>query len=129
MGIRATIRINGKLMLATHWDGNPETLGRELAILRSKKMLNTTSIIRLASEHSINAAHPSIMRSAKKFNIMNKSATGGDIWNIKEYDDFAEYEYDISLKTKRIKCTPLGYNFDRPSAGYHNRIKKKSFYL
>lgn len=29
MGTRATIRINGKLFLSTHWTGDPECLNKE----------------------------------------------------------------------------------------------------
>ena len=56
IGTRALISKNGKLMLATHWDGYPSCLGKEL--LDCDK--NFASVIKVAKGHTIDAAHRSI---------------------------------------------------------------------
>ena len=55
MGTRAAVKFNGKLMLATHWDGNPSTLGKELAVLKDKSAEN---VVKVASGHSIDQIAP-----------------------------------------------------------------------
>ncbi len=113
MGTRAIITQNGKPLIATHWDGYPESLGEDL-----KKMpdLSTDSIIKASEEHSIDFIDNSIGEQvtlsrlntiAKKHNISIDEVKQGyrrggvissddyEIGDIKIYDDFAEYQYDI----------------------------------
>lgn len=113
MGTRAIITKEGKPFIATHWDGYPESLGKDL-----KKMPDLTngSIIAVAKEHSIdfadnvvrkvlnkerikelaqrhNLSEAEIKQGYRRGNIM--SSDDFEIGNIKIYDDWAEFQYDI----------------------------------
>jgi hypothetical protein len=70
MGTRAVVRFRGKPVLATHWDGDPDSLGKEL---RNAKPRNLNQIIAVAKPHSIDFA--------------GKDFAG--------YGDYAEYEYNV----------------------------------
>lgn len=50
MGTRALISKNGKPIIATHWDGNPDSLGRHL-----KNVKTDEKILEEASKHSIDS--------------------------------------------------------------------------
>ncbi len=112
IGTRAIISIDGKPMLATHWDGYPQSLGREL--LECDKSLE--SIIRVAGSHTIDAAEGSIWCELNKQRVEKLSekhhlteneikegkrrgniitAEDYEIADIGKYGDWAEYQYDI----------------------------------
>ena len=122
MGTRALISINGKPMIATHWDGYPESLGTEL--LNCDK--STGAIIQVAESHTIDAADSSIKDelinkrikelSEKHHLTENEIKAGrrlaclimaGDhgICDITNYGDWAEYQYDI--RGKEVFFRPL----------------------
>jgi hypothetical protein len=69
MGTRAVIRMNGKFMYATHWDGYPDSLGKDLL----KGLGAGLTIQQIADSHSID------------FTVKDEGL----------YDDYAEYEYNI----------------------------------
>ena len=112
IGTRAIISINGKPMLATHWDGYPESLGTEL--LQCHK--SVASIIRVAERHTIDAADSSVRDKLNSKRIKELSekhhltedeiregkrrgnvitAEDYEISDIKKYGDWAEFQYDI----------------------------------
>ena len=112
IGTRALICIDGKPLLATHWDGYPSCLGLEL--LNCDK--NMPGIVEVAIEHTIDAADISILEKlnreriktlAKKHRLTQKEIKAGkrrgcvicaedyEISSIENYGDWAEYQYDI----------------------------------
>jgi len=112
MGTRALISIHGKPMIATHWDGYPFSLGLDL--LRCDKSLG--AIIRVAEGHTIDAADSSIREELNRKRVKELSlkhhlteeeirqrkrrgsvicAGDYEVCDLKEYGDFAEYEYNI----------------------------------
>ena len=130
MGTRAVIKF-GPIFIATHWDGNPDSLGRDLAELRVK---NLESIVNVAKKHTIDCASQKVVdmvsnerfaqiaaKTKGKYSVaqlkeLNKEGryvtfgvqTAGDypIWTFKGYSDFAEYLYDIS-STGQVKYAKL----------------------
>jgi len=98
------ISINGKPLLATHWDGDPGSLGADL-----KHVKSINDIIIVASKYSINAARASILKKSNDVMISILKKNGvyepGYQWlaeskdkfvtNISRYGDFAEYQYDL----------------------------------
>ena len=115
IGTRALISIDGKLILATHWDGFPSSLGMEL--LHCDKTME--AVIKVAKRHTIDAAHRSIHADlnrerikelAEKHRLTEEKIRNGvrrgniigaedhEICSIDDYGDFAEYQYDIRGK-------------------------------
>ena len=113
MGTRAVIRIGGEPMIATHWDGDPDCLGKELTNLKDKSIMN---LVEVAKEHTIDCVHKSIREElnnerikeiATKHKLTAKKVKEGyrrgnvicaDDWEIEDikiYSDFPNYEYDI----------------------------------
>jgi len=98
MGTRAIIRYKNKPILATHWDGYPDSLGVDLLKL---KIFDITNIIRVAKKHLIDSADISILKK-----VQRPDRTGGNIvsaedykvGDIRYYEDWAEYEYNVSEK-------------------------------
>jgi hypothetical protein len=144
MGTRAVIRVNGKPMIATHWDGYPESLGSDLKNLKTK---NLSSIIRIAKKHTIDFVDSSVRerlnkerleRLSKKHDLPLSKIKQGyrrgniigaedyEIGSIKGYSDFAEYEYDVDTKTGKIKVRPLRgeYRENNPRAGKWKQLSK-----
>lgn len=131
MGTRATIRINGKLIYATHWDGYPDSLGADLVALRKAHNLGLGGISQVAVKHSINFADKSILAQANKAMITSLKGkegyesyvkSGEFVTDIKYYDDFSEYEYDINTRTGKIKVTEL-------NSSYKSRTKGKTMWI
>jgi hypothetical protein len=112
IGTRALISISGKPVLATHWDGYPSSLGLDL--LSCDKSLR--NIIEVAENHTIDAAHISILKElnnervkqlAKQHHLTVCEIRAGkrrgcviraedyEIFDINDYGDWAEYQYDI----------------------------------
>jgi hypothetical protein len=112
IGTRALISINGKPMLATHWDGYPSSLGKELLDCDN----SIEAILRIAERHTIDSADSSVREALNRKRIKDLSekhqlteeeilegkrrgaiivAEDYEIGDIKEYGDWAEYEYDI----------------------------------
>ena len=110
IGTRALICINGKPLLATHWDGYPSCLGLEL--LNCDKR----AIVKVAKEHTIDAADIAILEElnrdrvktlAKKHRLTQAEIRAGkrrgcvicaedyEIGSIDSYGDWAEYQYDV----------------------------------
>ena len=108
MGTRAVIRVGQGIRIATHWDGNPDSLGKDLAtripaavkrrveeikvsedIVRHQEVVKTTWCV--AAEHSIDFA-----------------TTAGEANFRKIYDDFAEYEYEVSPTDMSVRGRACG---------------------
>lgn len=123
MGTRAIITKNGEPMIATHWDGYPESLGEDL---KNMDEITTESIIKVAELHTIDFIEKSIGETVveariqelskkhrlsvaeikegyRRGNIM--SCQDYEICDISNYDDFAEYQYDI--REDGIYCREL----------------------
>ena len=113
MGTRAMIRIDGKDFAATHWDGYPEGLGKDLAALPTK---SKAAILTVAKEHSIDAVDKGVYEKVNKERVemlskkhklpiskIKKGIRRGnviasedyEIGSIDNYSDFVEYIYDI----------------------------------
>ena len=58
IGTRALICMDGKPVLATHWDGYPSSLGKELLDCGN----SVEAILRIAQKHTINAADTSVRK-------------------------------------------------------------------
>jgi hypothetical protein len=112
IGTRALISIAGEPVLATHWDGYPDSLGLDL--INCSKSLE--EIIKVAKAHTIDASHSSILKAlknekirelAKKHQLTESKISAGmrrgcvisaedyAISDIDDYGDWAEYQYDI----------------------------------
>jgi hypothetical protein len=112
IGTRAIISIEGKPMLATHWDGYPSSLGADL--LHCER--SARAVIDVAKAHTIDAADPRILETlnrervsdlAEKHRLSVDEIKAGvrrgnvicaddyEIGNISLYGDWAEYQYDI----------------------------------
>ena len=110
IGTRAIISINGKPMLATHWDGYPSSLGLDL--LHCDKSIK--AVIEVAKGHTIDAADASILdmlngerirQLAEKHQLTVQEIKAGkrrgnvicaddyEISDITRYGDLAEYHY------------------------------------
>jgi hypothetical protein len=59
IGTRAVISVDAKPMLATHWDGYPASLGRDL--LRCDKSIE--AVIEVAKAHTIDSADASLLNT------------------------------------------------------------------
>ena len=115
IGTRALISINGKPMLATHWDGYPSSLGADL--LHCNKTI--MAVIKVAERHTIDAVHRSVHEDlnrervkqlAEKHHLTENEIRCGkrrgavicaddyEIGDIDNYRDWAEYQYDIRGK-------------------------------
>ncbi len=112
IGTRAVISINGKPMLATHWDGQPSSLGKELMSFG----ISVAAILRIAEKHTIDAADASLREDLNRQRIRKLSeqhelteaeigegfrrgnilrAEDYEISDMRDYEDWAEYQYDI----------------------------------
>ena len=117
------ICIDGKPLLATHWDGYPSCLG--LALLNCDKSM--PAIVEVAKEHTIDAADNVIRQDlnrdriktlAKKHRLTQAEIREGkrrgcviraedyEIGSIENYGDWAEYQYDI--RGQEVYFRPLG---------------------
>lgn len=155
MGTRAVIRVDGKAMFATHWDGYPDSLGTDLINLRKKTLASIQSV---AKKHTIDFASPMVRKElnkerlrhiAKKHKLSIEKVKKGyrrgnvitvddyEIGGIRGYDDWAEYEYDVNTKTGKVRVRPRtgGYEehnlagkwFDISKGKLHkNAIKKEN---
>jgi len=115
IGTRAIVSIEGKPMLATHWDGYPSSLGSDL--LHCDKSIK--AVIEVAKGHTIDAADPRILVAlngervnalAEKHQLTVQEIKAGkrrgnvisaddyEISDISKYGDLAEYQYDLSGK-------------------------------
>ena len=117
------ICIDGKPLLATHWDGYPSCLG--LALLNCDKSM--PAIVEVAKGHTIDAADNVIRQDlnrdriktlAKKHRLTQAEIRAGkrrgcviraedyEIGSIENYGDWAEYQYDI--RGQEVYFRPLG---------------------
>jgi hypothetical protein len=115
IGTRAIISFNGKPMLATHWDGYPSSLGRDLlncdrsieAVIDVGKshtidaadaslidMLNRERIRQLVEKHQL--AVQEIKAGKRRGNVI--CADDYEISDMTKYGDLAEYHYDVCGK-------------------------------
>ena len=115
IGTRAIISIEGKPMLATHWDGYPSSLGLDLlhcdrsikAVVEVAKshtidaadawlieMLNRERIKQLAEKHLLTVQE--IKDGKRRGNVI--CADDHEIVDIRIYGDWAEYHYDLCEK-------------------------------
>ena len=150
MGTRALITKNEKPFIATHWDGHPESLGQDLLAAGT----TDAAIIKAALGHTIDAAHNSILPIINKgrYKKISEKTKGkyspediakldeqgkmisfgimeaGDypISDIKNYGDFAEYQFD--LKGGKWFFRPLGgeYPASVKAAGSFRPLTKES---
>ena len=116
------ILMDGKPLVATHWDGYPSCLGLEL--LGCNKSLK--AVIRIAKRHTIDGADSSILEDlnrervkelAQKHRLSENEIRSGKrrgslicagdhpIGDIQNYGDWAEYQYDI--RGKKVMFRPL----------------------
>lgn len=109
MGTRAMISMEGKPFVATHWDGYPSSLGKDLLMCGIGGLISPREILEVASDHSINFADEEYLRDANQLMIDRLKENGqyqtgygwlaekNDqfVYSIKEYGDFAEYQYDF----------------------------------
>jgi len=115
------ISIDGKPMIATHWDGYPENLGEQLMELKKKDI---PSILKVAKEHSINFTTRPLMKVSEKIMRNKLKGKSGYQWvfekgqkfvtDMRYYDDFAEYQYDIDSKTGKIKFRKIHGSWKSP---------------
>ena len=112
IGTRALISIDGKPVLATHWDGYPSSLGKELLDCGN----SVEAILRIAQKHTIDAADTSVREELNRKRVRDLSekhhlteeeigkglrrgnvltAEDYEIGDIQGYGDWAEYQYDI----------------------------------
>jgi hypothetical protein len=115
IGTRAIISFDGKPMLATHWDGYPSSLGRDL--LNCDRSIN--AVIEAAKTHTIDSADSSLLNTlngerirqlAEKHQLTVQEIKAGkrlgnvicaddyEIADMRVYGDWAEYQYDIRGK-------------------------------
>jgi hypothetical protein len=120
MGTRAMISLNGDPLITTHWDGYPESLGHQLVMLKSRTI---SDIIKVAKEHTIDFARQDIVENLNAERVAQLSAKHGlsedqikngvrrgsvlsasdwEIGSIDGYDDYAEYQYDITTKDNSV---------------------------
>ena len=95
-------------MLATHWDGHPASLGKELMSFG----ISVAAILRIAEKHTIDAADASIRKDLNRQRIRKHqlaeeetgeefrcgdilTAEDAEISDLRDYGDRAEYQYDI----------------------------------
>jgi hypothetical protein len=111
MGTRAMISKNGNPFIATHWDGYPENLGLDLI-----GTYTDDEIIQVASKYNIDFASSEILERLitakvaelmRKHNLTEEKIRAGIIRGnivtandylpseIENYDDYAEYQYDL----------------------------------
>jgi hypothetical protein len=122
IGTRAIVSIEGKPMLATHWDGYPSSLGADLlhcdrsakAVIEVAKahtidaadlslldVLNRERVEHLAEKHQLTAQE--IKAGKRRGNVI--SADDYEISDMTRYADLAEYQYDLS--GKQVYFRPL----------------------
>lgn len=132
MGTRALISIEGKPMIATHWDGNPPSLGLDL--LNCDRSIE--GIIDVAKKHTIDFADDSIIENldkerieylSKKHNLSKDkiregflrgnviSAEDHRIHNISDYGDWADFQYNI--QGNQIFFRPLSGSYPNSLEG------------
>jgi hypothetical protein len=120
--LKCYISFNGKPMLATHWDGYPSSLGRDL--LNCDRSIN--AVIEVAKAHTIDSADFSLLDTlngerirqlAEKHQLTVQEIKAGkrrgnvicaddyEISHMARYADPAEYQYDLS--GKQIYFRPL----------------------
>jgi hypothetical protein len=111
IGTRVIISIDGKPMLATHWDGYPTSLGADLLCDKSVK-----AVIEVGKAHTIDAADAQLVETlnwerveqlARKHQLSLQEikaekrrgnvicADGYQIADIRVHRDLAEFQYDI----------------------------------
>ena len=112
IGTRAFISVDGKPMLATHWDGYPASLG--LHLLGCDKSMK--AVIEVAKAHTIDAADPQVIETLNRerisqfaekhqlsFDEIKAGKRRGNVTCDDDYEiadiglhrDLAEFQYDI----------------------------------
>lgn len=86
MGTRAMISFDGKPMIATHWDGDPDCMGQHLLACR-----DMPAVLAVASKHVVDAIDPTFPGAAKYS------------YSIDDYGDWAEYQYDFRTEGDNFK--------------------------
>jgi hypothetical protein len=120
MGTRAVISKDGKPFIATHFDGSPNSLGCKLAKLEG---IDDDDLIGAAMDNTIDFGVESVMDKvnavripeiARKFNVSETEVKNGyqpfvagpkdsPVSNIKNYNDMAEWEYNLNMATGRFQ--------------------------
>jgi len=129
MGTRAVIHADlgkvgyGKdIWIATHYDGNPEKLGRDIVnsikeeVSKWKKSFGKDMNIDMG--HIIQSA---IVKASAEHHIDSMSTTGKKDFT-KMYDDFAEYEYEV-MPDGTVKVRTLDGFFTKAKKGEWEKLK------
>ncbi|MFO8019564.1 MAG: hypothetical protein R6U96_13135 [Promethearchaeia archaeon] len=113
MGTRAIITIKRKPFAATHWDGYPGALGRELV---EDKAHDKYQIIKIAEKHDIDFIEKNWLEELNKERVeviarrngltieevkngvrgVVRSNLDSLIGDIKDYEDWCEYQYNLN---------------------------------
>lgn len=146
MGTRAVINFQGKPIFATHWDGDPSSLGKELSAKRPK---TPSEIFSIAVKHQIDASSAEFKQKMDEKNIKITSersnipiekvrsafvrgkGIGRGVFtpenyptsDIKHYNDYAEYEYDVDSEGN-VKVRERSGWFKEKKAGNWKRLEE-----
>jgi hypothetical protein len=108
MGTRAVVHVDlqplgiGKdVWIATHWDGDPDSLGKDLVKTIKDEVKRQGSNV-----HMGDALQVAVWKAAAEHSI-DLSTTSGKKEFDKMYGDFAEYQYEVGKKGK-VKVRPIG---------------------
>lgn len=125
MGTRAVVHVDlmpfhiGKnIFIATHWDGDPISLGKNL---KAKIAEETKGIKKKDTEFGM-ALQRAVWKAAADHSI-DSSTTGGKESFDKIYGDFAEYEYEI-LPDGRIKVRERSGEWQDNKTGNWKRLEE-----
>lgn len=142
MGTRAIITKDGKPLITTHWDGYLKGLGARLLDLPD---YSVKSLIKAAEFHSIDFIDSKIGKDvkqarleelAKKHNLTINQIKEGyrrgsvissddhEIGNIKIYDDWAEYQYDIRTDEIYFRQLSGGWETSQHSTNEFKKLTK-----
>jgi hypothetical protein len=118
MGTRALILKDGVPFLGTHWDGNPDSLGRELleGTMEGVRLLDDERLIGIGIGHCVDYAHKDYLRLldairtrsiSQRHNLSETEVNAGyrrgmvhgpddgQIADVADYSDAANYVYDL----------------------------------
>jgi hypothetical protein len=126
MGTRAVVHY-GSDWIATHWDGNPKNLGKDLQGQISKEInaekkkwgKEWNKMKNIAQPHAL---HKAIFKAGADHQIDFVSTLGKKDFD-KLYGDFAEYEYEVNEKGK-IKVRPRSGDWQNASTGEWKKLSE-----
>jgi hypothetical protein len=102
MGTRAVIHVDlnplsyGKdIWIATHWDGNPEQLGKSLKQAIEKEISDAKKEGKKGETNMGDILQKAVWKAAADRHIDTSTTSGKKEFN-RIYGDWAEYEYDVN---------------------------------